>query len=193
MTILPCTKGFSFLPSPARQLPCFTPLPSVRDSGIWATTALSPSISIAQDQYLCPPIPERTWDHPCPSVSFFFPSLSPFLFLKALKLPGRDIISHQLGTLEMGLLEYRVFLPSDLPGPYPATSLLHGLQGVCTRPQMEAGTASLALWQLQGCFKMSRSALRGQGTCNSSLNLHWQVKWDEKLVLAHYRETEGKN
>lgn len=34
-----------------------------------------------------------------------------------------------------------VCLPPDLPGPCLATSLLHGLQGVCTRAQMEGSRA----------------------------------------------------
>lgn len=36
-----------------------------------------------------------------------------------------DAISQQLATLEMGFMEYNVFLPPDLSGPWFATSLLH--------------------------------------------------------------------
>lgn len=43
----PNNLRFSFLPSPARQLPCFTPLPSVRDSGFWSLIPLSPHIPTA--------------------------------------------------------------------------------------------------------------------------------------------------
>lgn len=157
------SKQFSFLPPPARQLPCSTPLPSVRDSGIWSLTPQASQQS-TQDQWLRPPIPQGTWDHPCyspPTLYVLFPPHFP------------HSCSSPSNTLEMGLLEYSVFLPADLPGPCLATSLLHGLQGAGTRPQMkgteqEAGTASPALWQLQGCSRMSKSALRGQGTCNSS-------------------------
>lgn len=68
-------------------------------------------------------------------------SLSPALFLKALQLPRRDTTSQWLGTLEMGFLEHSMFLPSDLPGPCLASSLLRGLQGVCTGAQMEGSRA----------------------------------------------------
>ena len=65
--------------------------------------------------------------------------------------------------------------------------------------EQEVGTAPPALLQLQGCLRVSKSALRWRGTSRSFLSLQWQAVWHEltaaglSLVLPHCRGTAERN